>query len=150
MARRLRGLFQRLGLALALGLTTSVAAVDKLDLHQVEDLDYGRALFEFFQGHQLDAITQLMVARERPRPQSQLDEIYGVAPLGDAELAALVGQSCVAVVYDSDISINDGPIANLQGGRYGLLYFTVLDAIEPGSIPESGSDSSLLDLVIRG
>ena len=61
-----------------------------------------------------------------------------------------MGLSFVAVVYDSDISINYGPLtANLQGARYGLLFFTVLDAIPPGGLPESGSGSSQLDLVIQ-
>ncbi len=50
-----------------------LAAAD-LDLHRVEDLAYGRALFEYFQDHELDAITQLMVAAERARSRAQVDE----------------------------------------------------------------------------
>ena len=83
-------------------------------------------------------------------PQSALDEILGVTPLHTAHLMDLVGKSCVAVVYDSDISMNYGPInGNLKGARYGLLFFTVVDLIPPGSIPESGSSSSQWDLVVR-
>ena len=82
-------------------------------------------------------------------PQDQLDEIGGVMPLRNQELEQLVDRSCVAVVYDSDISINDGPVANLQGARYGLFFFTVLDVGPPGTLPESGSSTSLFELLIR-
>jgi len=46
----------------------------ELDEHRVEDLDYGRALYSFFQDNELAAITQLMVAEERPRTRTQTDE----------------------------------------------------------------------------
>jgi hypothetical protein len=83
-------------------------------------------------------------------PQSQLDKIANVNPLQTPELQQLEGCSFVAVVYDSDISMNYGPTnGNLQGARLGLFYFTVLDVIPPGSLPESGSSSSQWDLVIR-
>ena len=37
-------------------------------------------------------------------------------PLRNLDLFGLVGRSCVAVVYDSDISMNYMPVqANLQG-----------------------------------
>jgi hypothetical protein len=43
--------------------------------HRAEDLFYGQALYQFFQDNELAAITQLMVANERPRqPGSQVDE----------------------------------------------------------------------------
>ena len=42
--------------------------------HRVEDLDYGRALYQFFQDSRLAAITHLMVAAERPRTRSQVNE----------------------------------------------------------------------------
>ena len=42
--------------------------------HRVEDLDYGRALYQFFQDSRLAAITQLMIAEERPRNRSQVNE----------------------------------------------------------------------------
>jgi hypothetical protein len=93
-------------------------------------------------------------------PQADLDEVQDVMPLRNQDLVDLVGRCFVAVVYDSDISINYEPLeANLQGGRLGLFYFTVL-AVEvagpqpsgvdfPGSLPESRSDRSLYDIWIR-
>jgi len=44
--------------------------------HRVEDLDYGRALYQFFQDSRLSAITHLMIAEERPRTRSQVDEAH--------------------------------------------------------------------------
>ena len=61
-------------LLLLLFCASSTAGPARLDLHSVEDLDYGRALFQYFQQNEFDAITQLMVARERARKQSQLNE----------------------------------------------------------------------------
>jgi hypothetical protein len=83
-------------------------------------------------------------------PQEDLDPVYGVMPLGNEEIQALVGRSIVGIVYDSDISINYEPLqANLQGERYGQLLFTVLDAVPPGGLPESGSSDSLWDVLVR-
>ncbi len=83
-------------------------------------------------------------------PQSLLDKIPDVMPLRNQELALLAGRTCVAVVYDSDISMNYLPIlANLQGARYGLFFFTVLDVRVPGTIPESQSSTSLYELEMR-
>jgi hypothetical protein len=47
-----------------------------LDEHRVEDLEYGRSLYQYFQGDELGAITQLMIANERPqiRTRTQVDE----------------------------------------------------------------------------
>ena len=82
-------------------------------------------------------------------PQSELDKILNVTPLRNNELRDLVGLTCVAVVYDSDISMNVEPLnGNLQGGRCGLFAFTVLGVHLPGSLDESGSFTSLLDLHI--
>ncbi len=44
----------------------------ELDEHRVEDLEYGRALFQYFQGDDLGAITQLMIADERPQIRTRL------------------------------------------------------------------------------
>ena len=83
-------------------------------------------------------------------PQDELDKIEGIVPLRNDDLEELVGRTCVAVVYDSDISINYDPInGNLQGGRHGLFAFTVDSVNLPGTIPESTSDTSLLDLWIE-
>ena len=80
-------------------------------------------------------------------PKEQLDKILGVKPLRNNDLRSLVGRTCIAVVYDSDISINYEPIyGNLQGARYGLFRFTTLGTQLPGSIPESTSSTSLLDI----
>jgi hypothetical protein len=46
--------------------------------------------------------------------------------------------------------MNYKPIfGNLQGGRLGLFTFTVVALEVPGSIPESGSSTSLYDLWLR-
>jgi hypothetical protein len=42
--------------------------------HRVEDLNYGRALYHYFQEDDLGAITQLMIARQRARNANQQDE----------------------------------------------------------------------------
>lgn len=83
-------------------------------------------------------------------PQSQLDKIADVMPLRNHELHQLVGRTCTAVVYDSDISMNWIPVnANLQGARYGLFTFTVLNVVVAGTLDESKSDTSLYDLLVR-
>jgi hypothetical protein len=73
-----------------------------------------------------------------------LDKIPNVTPMGTAELQAMVGESCCAVVYDSDISINYNPLeGNLQGANLGILHFTLL-AVGPDP------DGSVLpDITIR-
>lgn len=92
-------------------------------------------------------------------PQDLLDKVRYVMPFRNQDLVQLVGKTCVAVVYDSDISMNYEPIyANLQGERYGLFAFTVL-AVEtagnndldehPYTLPESKSSSTLYDLWLR-
>ena len=46
----------------------------QLNEHRVQDLDYGRALYRYFQDDELGAITQLMIARKRARNANQQDE----------------------------------------------------------------------------
>ena len=58
---------------LCLGLSASLTAA-QLDSHRVEDLEYGRALYYFFQDKELDAITHLMIADVSPRERRQRDE----------------------------------------------------------------------------
>lgn len=58
----------------ALLFSASPLAAAQLEEHRVEDLDYGRALFEYFQQNDLRAITQLMVAEQRPRTRAQINE----------------------------------------------------------------------------
>ena len=77
----IKGIFHDAGnrsrylLAMLLLLTSSaVAAAQSLGEHRVEDLDYGRALYQFFQENELAAITRLLVAEKRPRSRPQIDE----------------------------------------------------------------------------
>ncbi len=82
--------------------------------------------------------------------QSQLDKIDDVMPIRNQDLVQLVDQSFVGIVYDSDISMNYDPIqGNLQGARYGQFFFTVLAVEVAGSLPESGSDTSLYDIWVQ-
>jgi len=46
----------------------------QLNEHRVENLDYGRALYRYFQNDNLAAITQLMIAEQRARNTNQQDE----------------------------------------------------------------------------
>ena len=51
--------------------------------------------------------------------EEELDKVLGVMPLRNNDLRALVGKDCIAVVYDSDISINYEPVypESTEGGR---------------------------------
>jgi len=51
----------------------AVSAAD-LERHRVEDLEYGQALFHYFQQQELAAITRLMIAEQSPRTRRQRDE----------------------------------------------------------------------------
>ena len=83
-------------------------------------------------------------------PQDQLDKIDDVMPIRNQDLYRMIGLTCTAVVYDSDISMNFVPIqGNLQGARYGLFTFTVLDVQVAGTLEESGSSTSLYELLVR-
>ncbi|MGM0391786.1 MAG: hypothetical protein ACQEQB_08565 [Bacteroidota bacterium] len=69
-----------------------------------------------------------------------LDEVNEVIPLRATGLAMLTGQTVIAVVYDSDISINYDPIeGDLQGENLGIVAFEVLSVTER----TDGSDSDL-------
>jgi len=75
-----------------------------------------------------------------------LDEIPDVTPLRATALAALIGESVYALVYDSDISINYSPLeGNLQGANLGVVAFEVLDVQER----TDGSSSSLPKVTVR-
>lgn len=55
-----------------------------------------------------------------------LDKIPGVTPLRATGLRMLVGQTILAVVYDSDVSINYGPLnGSLKGENLGLVALQV-------------------------
>jgi hypothetical protein len=90
-------------------------------------------------------------------PQECLDKVRDVMPLRNQDLAQLVGRTCTAVVYDSDINMDyrsdrhsePGIYANLQGERYGLFHFIVEGVEVAGSIPENMSSTSLYGLQLR-
>lgn len=83
-------------------------------------------------------------------PQDQLDKINDVMPIRNQDLVSMIGRTCTAVVYDSDISMNYDPInANLQGARYGLFTFTLLAVEVPGDLPEAQSSTSLFSVWVR-
>jgi predicted negative regulator of RcsB-dependent stress response len=62
--------------ASALALVSIPLAAAPAEEHRVHDLYYGQALYQYFQQNDLAAITQLLVAREKPRRTggSQVDE----------------------------------------------------------------------------
>lgn len=57
-----------------LTVNSTAFAVEKGIEHRVENLEYGQALFQYFQQNDLAAITQLLVAEQRPRSQEQAEE----------------------------------------------------------------------------
>ncbi|MBK9337093.1 MAG: hypothetical protein IPM98_11140 [Lewinellaceae bacterium] len=75
-----------------------------------------------------------------------LDKIPDVTPLRATGLKMLIGKTVLAVVYDSDISINYSPLnGNLMGANLGIVAFDVLDVQER----TDGSTSSLPRVTIR-
>ena len=57
-----------------------------------------------------------------------LDKVPNVTPLRATGLSMLVGKTVLAVVYDSEISINYSPLlGNLQGANLGIVAFDVLE-----------------------
>lgn len=75
-----------------------------------------------------------------------LDEIQNVTPLRATGLKMLVGYKVLAVVYDSDISINYSPLeANLQGENLGMVAFEIVSV----SQRTDGSEGSLPAISIR-
>jgi Flp pilus assembly protein TadG len=70
--------------------------------------------------------------------EALLDKIPDVTPLGAADLEAMEGQSVCAVVFDSDISINYGPLnGSLKGANLGTVAFKVLNVTpRSGALPQ--------------
>lgn len=69
-----------------------------------------------------------------------LDKIPDVVPLRAEGLSMLIGQTVLAVVYDSEVSTNYSPLTgNLMGANLGIIAFDVLEVIER----TDGSSSSL-------
>jgi hypothetical protein len=89
-----------------------------------------------------------------------LDKVPDVTPLRAEGLSMLTGKTVLAVVHDSDVSINYSPLlGNLQGANLGLVAFEVLRVTErrdgsTGSLPRvtirirSVEDISLLPLAL--
>ena len=71
---RVSSSINRLLYALLLSCVCGQLYAVQLAEHRVEDLDYGRALYQFFQDNRLSAITHLMIAKERPRTRSQINQ----------------------------------------------------------------------------
>lgn len=73
--------------------------------------------------------------------EAYLDKIPDVTPLRATGLRMLVGQIILAVVYDSDVSINYSPLlGSLKGANLGLVALRVIDVRErrdgsTGSLP---------------
>lgn len=79
-------------------------------------------------------------------PEILLDEISDVTPLRATGLAMLKGKTILAIVYDSDISINYGPLeGNLQGANLGIVSLTILDVDKR----TDGSSMSLPKVQVR-
>lgn len=58
--------------------------------------------------------------------EALLDKVPDVTPLHAADLDKLIGRSVCAVVYDSDVSINYGPLTgSLKGANLGTVAFRV-------------------------
>ena len=69
-----------------------------------------------------------------------------MTPLRATGLAILVGEQVCAVVYDSDISINYGPLTgSLTGANLGLVAFRVVSV----TALSDGSSSSLPEVEIE-
>jgi len=69
--------------------------------------------------------------------ENNLDKIDGVVPLNDADIRALAGRTVCAVVFDSDVSVNEQPrYASLKGATLGVTAFRVVSV---SSHPAGGS-----------
>jgi len=75
-----------------------------------------------------------------------LENVPDVTPLRATGLAMLTGQTVLAVVYDSDVSINYSPLkGNLKGSNLGVVAFKVIRVTQRFD----GSSSSLPRVTIR-
>lgn len=61
-------------IVISFAVNTAVYAAEKGIEHRVENIEYGQALFDYFQKDDLAAITQLLVAEQRARSQKQTEE----------------------------------------------------------------------------
>lgn len=75
-----------------------------------------------------------------------LDKVPNVTPLRATGLKMLVGKTILAVVYDSDVSLNYAPLnGNIKGANLGLVAFDVLKV----DTRTDGSSSSLPRVTVR-
>ncbi len=78
--------------------------------------------------------------------EKYLDKIPNVTPLRATGLKMLIGQTVLAVVYDSDVSINYSPLnGSLKGDNLGIVAFDVLEVKKR----TDGSSGSLPAVTIR-
>lgn len=78
--------------------------------------------------------------------EALLDEVRDVTPLRATGLAMLIGRTVLAVVYDSDISINYDPLqGSLKGANLGMVAFEVMKVEKR----IDGSSSSLPKVTIK-
>ncbi len=79
-------------------------------------------------------------------PEKYLDKISDVTPLRATGLKMLIGQTVLAVVYDSDVSINYSPLnGSLKGDNLGIVAFDVIEVKKR----TDGSSGSLPAVTIR-
>jgi hypothetical protein len=82
----------------------------------------------------------------RGGPKALLDKVAGVLPLRATGLNLLVGETVCAVVFESDVSVNYGPLrANLTGKNLGIAAFQV----EGVAAAEDLSSSTLPFVTVR-
>ena len=78
--------------------------------------------------------------------EKYLDKIPNVTPLRATGLKMLIGQTVLAVVYDSDVAINYSPLnGSLKGDNLGVVAFDVLEVKRR----TDGSSGSLPSVTIR-
>jgi len=81
-------------------------------------------------------------------PEAHLDKIPKVTPLRATGLSMLVGQTVCAVVYDSDISMNYGPLeGSLKGANLGIVAFKVLEVNQLFGQSSSSLPKVLVEIV---
>ncbi|MBP6687192.1 MAG: hypothetical protein KA160_04970, partial [Lacibacter sp.] len=79
-------------------------------------------------------------------PEKYLDNIPNVTPLRATGLKMLIGQTVLAVIYDSDVSINYSPLnGSLKGNNLGIVAFDVMEVKNR----TDGSSGSLPAITIR-
>jgi hypothetical protein len=79
-------------------------------------------------------------------PEKYLDNIPNVTPLRATSLKMLIGKTVLAVVYDSDVSINYSPLnGSLKGDNLGIVAFDVIEVKKRND----GSSGSLPSVIIR-